>query len=182
MRTHLYSFGRLPMGKNVYATIAPAMVLAAIASLVTGCIRTSEAETGAADRQTQVSTPSPEPSLANPAPHVKNGAYEYAIYTCNVGSEERPAVQIDEVRRTANDTVTGISVHVAEPDRIDTVVIGGRAVWDYKAVSSSAGPTSIRVVYDPQQNPGGYDWVLNIKGRNIDFTSRVKDCTEVSAE
>ena len=170
------------MGKNVYAPLALAMILGAIASLVTGCIRTSEAETGAADRQTQVSTPSPEPSLANPGPPVKNGAYEYAIYTCNVGAEERPAVQIDEVRRTKNDIVTGISVHVTEPERIDTVVVGGRAVWDYKAVSSSSGPSSIRVVYDPQQDPGGYDWVLKVKGRNIDFTSRVRDCTEVSAE
>jgi hypothetical protein len=167
------------LGQTIFTLIA--------ACLISGCLKTQAVPTkipttnGSAANDSQRSIP-PKEIPVESVPSATKTSYEYVIYECQAGSEEIPAVHIAEVRDTKDERVTGISVHVTDPEKIDLTVKGGKAIWDYKAVSAHLGINTIQVTYDPQTDNAGYDWVLRIKGYNTNFETRVRNCMEISAE
>ena len=112
---------------------------------------------------------------------VKN-TLERVIYTCRLGFEESPAVNVSEIQNSDGVKTQGVSVHVSGSQQVDLVIKGGKAVWDYKAVSAHVAGNSIQVIYDPDHGDAGYDWVLTIKNKDTSFIKRVRDCMEVSDE
>lgn len=173
--------------KSVKTLFGLAIFTLITAFLISGCLKSQAVspKTDNTDVSAAINSQSSAPPKEipfEPTSFAYKTSYEYVIYTCQVGSEEIPAVNIAEIRNFNNDRVSGISVHVSSLEKIDLLVKGGKAVWDYKAVSAHSGINSVQIVYDPQAESPGYDWVLRIKGKDTNFKTRVRDCMEVSAE
>ncbi len=173
--------------KSVKTSSGLAVFTLITALLISGCMKTQAVSTKTETTDVSAannsqSSPPPSEIPTEPSSFANKTSYEYVIYECRTGSEEIPAVHIAEMRNFSNDRVTGISVHVSGAEKIDLLVKGGKAVWDYKAVAAQSGINSVQVVYDPQAESPEYDWVLSIKGKGTNFKTRVRDCMEVSAE
>ncbi len=173
--------------KSVKTLFGLAIFTLIAAFLISGCLESQaispKTETAdISDGNTSRFSLPPKETPAEPTSFATKTSTEYVIYTCQVGSEEIPAVHIAEIQDINNGRVSGISVHVTSPEKIDLLIKGGKAVWDYKAVSAQHGINSVQVVYDPQAESPECDWVLSIKGKDTNFKTRVRDCMEVSAE
>lgn len=179
--------GRTGVVMKSVKTLFGLTVFTLTALLLSGCFKTqavspkTETADVSAGNTSQFTLP-PKEVPSQPTSFATKTLTEYVIYTCQVGSEEIPAVHIAEIQDVNNGRVSGISVHVTSPEKIDLLIKGGKAVWDYKAVSAQHGVNSVQVVYDPQAESPEYDWVLSIKGKDTHFKTRVRDCMEVSAE
>ena len=106
---------------------------------------------------------------------------EKVIYTCRVGSEEVPALQIVEVRDW-NGHYSGVAAHLTQPKEVHLMVSGARPEWDYSAISARSETDTIKISFQPKGQRDGYNWVLLLRGKETNFQQRVKDCGEVSDE
>ena len=104
---------------------------------------------------------------------------ESVIYTCRLGDEEIPAVQISEVK-DADGRVTETIARVENDSGIQ-ITAHGAPQWDYKSVSARSGESVIEVAFSPlgKRRDG---WMLTLKDENTYLSERVKDCMEVSDE
>lgn len=117
--------------------------------------------------------------MSAPADVSRQASTEKVIYTCRLGDEEIPAVQIAEV---TNGQTTGIVARVSAGAGIEVAAPGAAAVWDYKALSAHAGDNLIEIVHAPGKELKDYEWILTLADENTFFRERVRDCTEVSDE
>jgi hypothetical protein len=108
-------------------------------------------------------------------------SFEKVIYTCKVGDEKIPALQIAEVRDSQGKT-TGVVAHLTQPREIHFMVGGASPKWDYSAVSARSENGSIEIIHRPAEQPDGSNWVLSLQGKKRNLTQNVKDCSEVSDE
>jgi hypothetical protein len=108
-------------------------------------------------------------------------SYEKVIYTCRVGAEAIPALQIAEVRDT-NGSILGVVAHLTEPREIHFMVGGAIPHWDSSAVSARSENGKIEISYQPKGQPDGFNWILSLQGKERNLKQKVKDCSEVSDE
>jgi hypothetical protein len=105
---------------------------------------------------------------------------ENVIYTCRLGDEEIPAVQIAEVKN-ADGQVTETVARVDNGSDIKITATGAAPRWDYKSVSAGSGESVIKVAFSPLGKRQD-SWMLTLKDENTYLNERVKDCMEVSEE
>lgn len=130
----------------------------------------------ASDNRREIGT-LPDNNIAVPA----SRDHERVIYTCRLGDEEIPAIQIYEA--TNGDGLTTATIaRAAVGDGIEVRTRGVAPVWDYKALSARSDDALIDITFAPEERRKGYDWVLTLADENTYFRSRVRDCTEVSDE
>jgi hypothetical protein len=126
-----------------------------------------------------------EPAAAvsgEPVYFTNTGLHERVIYTCRLGAEKIPAVQISEVT-DANGQPTGTTAQVRNETEFDlTARSAAVPKWDYKSISARADETIIDVAFSPQGRVDGNDWILTLADENTSFRKRVRDCAEVSDE
>ena len=103
------------------------------------------------------------------------------IYTCRLGEEEIPAVQILEAA-DENGQVTATIARAAVGDGIEIKTPGVAATWDFKSIAARSGDSLIKIAFDPDGARKDEEWILTLADENNYFKSRVRDCTEVSDE
>jgi hypothetical protein len=103
------------------------------------------------------------------------------IYTCRLGSEDIPAVQIWEVK-DADAPATTTFARVDAATEIEVTTHETSPIWDYKSISAHDGENAIEVAFIPEEKRAGFDWVITLKDKDTYFKQRVRDCTEVSDE
>lgn len=133
-------------------------------------------------------TPKPEKQETSLKKVLVNGentenktTYQKVICTCRIGAEEIPAVQIAEVKDSKKN-VLGIVAHVYQPREVHFMVEGAVPEYDYQALSAESGNESIKLIYRPQKKKKGFDWILLLKGKEMNFQQTLKDCGAVSDE
>ena len=109
--------------------------------------------------------------------HLSN---ERVIYTCRLGTEESPAIQIAEIFDQYGNPA-GVTAHVYQPEEIHLLIEGATAKWGNSSISAQANGISVKVIYRPQ-NSGEDKWLLELKGDGVYLKQTVKSCTEISDE
>jgi hypothetical protein len=104
-----------------------------------------------------------------------------AIYTCRLGQEEVPGVQIFELTNTGGES-GGIGAEISGAEQLELIVPDAVPVWDYKALSATSEYKNIKISYDPINQKDQFDWVLTLSSENLFHTRRVRDCQEISDE
>ena len=124
-----------------------------------------------------------EPNGDNAAPAAQgNGEYhEKIIYTCRLGTEEIPAVQIAEVVNSVGENIA-VTARVSGAQEMAVTVPSSRPVWDESAVSARSVNEQIIISHEPKRSPKDYDWVLTLMDNDTVFRERVRNCQEVSDE
>ena len=102
------------------------------------------------------------------------------IYSCRLGNEEIPAVQISEVR-VRNGQVMQTIAHVDSNSEFE-ITARGSAVWDYKSIAARSSDSRIEVAFKPNGGRKGFDWILTLTDKTTNFKQRVRDCMEISDE
>jgi hypothetical protein len=122
-----------------------------------------------------------EEAVVEPVYLTASRAQEKVIYTCRLGDEEIPAVQISEVTDSSGQ-VTATIARVSVDTEIEITARGAAPVWDYKSISARSEESLIEVAFRPDGKRQGFDWILTLADKNTYFSERVRDCMEVSDE
>lgn len=134
-----------------------------------------------AEPTAEIVTETAPPETATESAPLSSSSHERVIYTCRLGNEEIPAVQISEARSDDGQTTATIA-RASVGDRIEVTAVAEAPVWDYKAISAHSREDAIEVAFEPGNGKGGADWVLTLSDADTDVRKPVRDCQEVSDE
>jgi hypothetical protein len=107
--------------------------------------------------------------------------YEKIIYTCEIGEEDKPSVQIAEVK-DFNGNILGVAAHVYQPEEVHLFIEGAVPRWNYASVSAESNTEKIKIIYPPQKANTAKKWILLLNGEDFHLEKAVKNCSEVSDE
>src|SRR5215204_7055705 len=96
------------------------------------------------------------------------------IYTCRLGTEEIPAVQISEIS-APNRQATQTIARIEAGSKVEITAHETAPVWDYKSISAHSGDTKIEVAYRPNAGRKRFDWVLTLTDKDTHIKKLVRD-------